>query len=148
MWLSCLAALKNLKTELSCLIMAIGRPRGLSWMRARLVNRRLRVRPTPGRQHSFVEIWLWNIFYSHLSLLLIQERAVVSFWWKKCTIVLVNRLEDEAWLVKVWLGNLTALDMTPVGWLGRKTSTQTKQTIMAIGLCTCNNSWSINDEWC
>ena len=26
----------------------------------------------------------------------------------------------------MWLGKLTALDMTPLGWLGRKTSTQTK----------------------
>ena len=25
----------------------------------------------------------------------------------------------------MWLGKLTALDMTPLGWLGRKTSTQT-----------------------
>ena len=25
------------------------------------------------------------------------------------------------------LGKLTALDMTPLGWLGRKTSTQTKK---------------------
>ena len=29
----------------------------------------------------------------------------------------------------MWLGKLTALDMTPLGWLGRKTSTQTKATI-------------------
>ena len=29
----------------------------------------------------------------------------------------------------MWLGKLTVLDMTPLGWLGRKTSTQTnKQT--------------------
>ena len=41
------------------------RPRWLSWMRARLVIRRLRVRPPPVRQHSFVEIWSWNIFYGH-----------------------------------------------------------------------------------
>ena len=26
----------------------------------------------------------------------------------------------------MWLGKLTAFDMTPLGWLGRKTSTQTK----------------------
>ena len=42
-----------------------------------------------------------------------------------CTI-LVNRLEDLACPVNVWLGKLTALDMTPLGWLGRKTSTQTQ----------------------
>ena len=34
-----------------------------SWIRIRLVSRRLRVRTPPGRQHSFVEIWSWNIFY-------------------------------------------------------------------------------------
>ena len=27
----------------------------------------------------------------------------------------------------VWLGKLTALDMTLMGWLGRKTSTQTNK---------------------
>ena len=41
-----------------------------------------------------------------------------------CTI-LVNCLEDKACPVKVCLGKLTALDMTPLGLLGRKTSTQT-----------------------
>ena len=46
---------------------------------------------------------------------------------KMCTI-LVNRLDDKSCVVKVWLGKLTALDMTPLGWLGRKTSTQTKKT--------------------
>ena len=29
----------------------------------------------------------------------------------------------------MWLGKLTALDKTPLGWLGRKTSTQTKTAI-------------------
>ena len=28
----------------------------------------------------------------------------------------------------MWLGKLTALNLTPLGWLGRKTSTQTKPT--------------------
>ena len=40
-------------------------------------------------------------------------------------IILVNRLEDKACQVNVCLGKLTALDMTPLGWLERKTSTQT-----------------------
>ena len=34
---------------------------------------------------------------------------------------------DEACPVNVWLGKLTALDMTPLGWLGRKKSTQTNK---------------------
>ena len=41
-----------------------------------------------------------------------------------CTI-LVNHI-DQACPVNVWLGKLTALDMTSLGWLGRKTSTQKK----------------------
>ena len=46
--------------------------------------------------------------------------------WGMCTI-LVNRLQDYACPVNVWLGKLTALDMTPLGWLSRKTSTQKKK---------------------
>ena len=42
-----------------------GWPWWLSWMHVQLVIRRWRVRPPPGRQHSFVEIWSWNIFYGH-----------------------------------------------------------------------------------
>ena len=41
---------------------------------------------------------------------------------RMCTI-LVNHLEDWACPVKVWLGKLFDLDMTPLGWLGHKTST-------------------------
>ena len=29
----------------------------------------------------------------------------------------------------MWLGKLTMLNMTPLGWLGRKTSTQTKDLL-------------------
>ena len=39
---------------------------------------------------------------------------------RMCTI-LANHLEDCP--VKVWLGKLTTLNMTPLGWLGYKTST-------------------------
>ena len=59
-----------------------------------------------------------------LSLPLIQEGQLSVSGGRMCTI-LVNRLEDYACPVNVWLGKLTALDMTPLGWLGRKTSTQT-----------------------
>ena len=38
---------------------------------------------------------------------------------------LVNYLVDWACPVKMWLGKLTMLDMTPLVWLGHKTSTQT-----------------------
>ena len=61
-----------------------------------------------------------------LSLPLIQEGQLSVSGERMCTI-LVNRLEDWACPVNVWLGKLTALDMTPLGWLGRKTSTQTNR---------------------
>ena len=57
-----------------------------------------------------------------LSLPLNQEGQLSVSGERMCTI-LVNRLEDYACPVNVWLGKLTALDMTPLGWLGRKTST-------------------------
>ena len=49
-----------------------------------------------------------------LSLLLIQEGQLSVSGKRMCTI-LVNRLEDKACPVNVWLGKLTALDMTPLG---------------------------------
>ena len=59
-----------------------------------------------------------------LSLPLIQEGQLSVSGERMCTI-LVNRIEDYACPVNVWLGKLTELDMTLLGWLGRKTSTQT-----------------------
>ena len=32
----------------------------------------------------------------------------------------------------MWLGKLTALDLTPLGWLGRKTSTQTNKFLLKV----------------
>ena len=56
-----------------------GRPRWLNWMRFRLVIRRVRVRPPPGRQHSFVEIYL-EIFSTVIYYLqLIQEGQLSVF---------------------------------------------------------------------
>ena len=46
------------------------------------VIRRLRVRLLPSRQHSFVEIWSWNIFYGHFLPSADSRRADVSFWQK------------------------------------------------------------------
>ena len=86
--------------------------------------------PRRGRQHSFVEIDHEIFSTVILSLPLIQEGQLSVSGERMCTI-LVNRLEDKACPVNVWLGKLTALDMTPLGWLGRKTSTQTnKQRLM------------------
>ena len=84
-------------------------------MRARLVIRRLRVRPPPGRQHSFMEIDHEIFSTVILSLPLIQE-GQLSVSGKRMGTILVIRLEDEAYPVKVWLGKLTALDMTPYDW--------------------------------
>ena len=102
----------------------------------RLETRRSRVQPPPRSATFFRGDWSWNIFYGHSLPSADSRRAVVSFWRKNvhntgshirglCRLE-VNRLEDYACPVNVWLGKLTALDMTPLGWLGRKTSTQTK----------------------
>ena len=40
---------------------------------------------------------------------------MVQFSGKRMCTILVNRLEDLACPVNVWLGKLTALDMTPLG---------------------------------
>ena len=66
--------------------------------------------------------WLWNIFYG---LLLIQE-GQLSVSGERIGTILDNGLEDQGCQIKVWFGKLTALDMTPLGWLGRKTSTKAK----------------------
>ena len=67
-----------------------------------------------GRQHSFVEIDHEIFSTVILSLPLIQEEQLSVSDERMCTI-LVNRLEDQACPVNVWLGKLTALDMTPLG---------------------------------
>ena len=82
--------------------------------------------PRRGRQHSFVEIDHEIFSTVILSLPLIQEGQLSVSGKRMCTI-LVNRLEDKACPVNMWLGKLTALDMTPLGWLGRKTSAQTNK---------------------
>ena len=63
---------------------------------------------------SFVEIDHEIFTTVILSLPLIQEGQLSVSGERMCTI-LVNRLEDKACPVNVWLGKLTALDMTPLG---------------------------------
>ena len=53
-------------------------------------------------------------FLRSFSLPLIQEGQLSVSGEIMCTI-LVNRLEDDARPVNVWLGVLTAHDMTPLG---------------------------------
>ena len=64
--------------------------------------------------HSFVEIDHEIFSTVILSLPLIQEEQLSVSGERMCAI-LVNRLEDHAYSIKVWLGKLTALDMTPLG---------------------------------
>ena len=40
---------------------------------------------------------------------------------RRCAQVLVNGLEDQACPGKLWLGKLTAIDMTQMCWLDSKT---------------------------
>ena len=72
-------------------------------MRVHLVIRRLQV--------SFVEIDHKIFFTVILSLPRIQE-GQLSVSGERMHTILVNRLEDCACPVNVWLGKLIALDMT------------------------------------
>ena len=70
--------------------------------------------PCRGRQHSFMEIDHEIFSTVILSLTLIQKRQLSVSGERMCTI-LVNSLEEKTCPVNVWLGKLTALDMTPLG---------------------------------
>ena len=97
--------------------------------------------PRRGRQHSFVEIDHEIFSMVILSLPLIQEGQLSVSGERMCTI-LVNHLEDYACSVNVWLGKLTTLNMTPLGWLGCKTSTQTRHLIRNCNACHPSSSFS------
>ena len=62
-------------------------------MLARLVIKRLWVRPQPGRQHFFVEIDHEVFFTVILSLLLIRE-GQLSVSGERMHTILLNHLED------------------------------------------------------
>ena len=70
--------------------------------------------PRRDRQHSFMKIDHAIFSTVILPIPLIQEGQLSVSGERMCTI-LVNRLEDLACPVNVWLGKLTALDMTPLG---------------------------------
>ena len=63
-----------------------------------------------------------------LSLPLILE-GQLSVSGEECEQVTVNPLEEGK---KVWLGELTLLNMTLMGWLGRKTSKQTNKNLIKL----------------
>ena len=77
---------------------------------------------------NFVEVDHEIFSMAVLSLPLIQEGQLSVSGKRMCTI-LVNRLEDKDCPVNVWLGKLTVLDRTPLGCMGRETSTQTNKQI-------------------
>ena len=70
--------------------------------------------PHRGRQHSLVEIDHEIFSTVILSFPLIQEGQLSVSGERMCAL-LVNLLEDKACPVNVWLGKLTALNMTPLG---------------------------------
>ena len=98
-------------------------PRWLSWMR----------RPTGDQEVAgSIPAEVGNI----LSWRLIMKYFLRSFspfcWFKKGSCQFLAKECAQYWLVNVWLGKLTALDMTPLGWLGRKTSTQTNNVTSSL----------------
>ena len=64
-------------------------------------------------------ILLWRFdheIFSRVILSLPQiQKGQLSVSGKRMCTILVNRLEDKACPIKVWLGKLTMLDMTPLG---------------------------------
>ena len=76
-------------------------------------------------QHSFMEIDC-EIFLGSCSPFRWFKKGSCQFLAKRMCTILVNYLEDKACLVKVWLGKLTTLNMTPLGWLGHNLSQQTQ----------------------
>ena len=82
----------------------------------RLETRRSWVQPPPRSATFFHRDWSWNNFYDH-SLPSADSRRALSVSGQRMRTILVNRLEDKACPVNVWLGKLTTLDMTPlVDW--------------------------------
>ena len=92
-----------------CVSKGSSRPRWLSW---RPGGRGFD--PRQGGQHSFMEIDREIFSKVILTLPLIQEGHLSVSGERICTI-LVNGLEDSVRPVNVWLGKLTALNMTPLG---------------------------------
>ena len=67
----------------------------------------------------------WRLIMKYfLQSFFLFKNGSCQFLAKECTQVLVNQLEDWACPGKVWRGKLTVLNMTLMGWLGCKTSTQ------------------------
>ena len=79
--------------------------------------------------HSVGNILLWRLIMKYRLRLLSPfcwfKKGSFQFLAKECAQFLVNRLKDYACPVTVWLDKVTTLDMAPIGWLGRETSTQT-----------------------
>ena len=80
-------------------------------------DQRSRVTPRQGRQHSFVMIDQEITSTVILSLPLIQEGQLSVSGERMCTI-LVNRLEDYACPVNMWLGKTDHAGHDPTGLTG------------------------------
>ena len=83
-----------------------------------------------GSATFFCRDWSWNNFYG-LSL---PSACFKNSGERICTLLLI-RLENLAYPVKVWLGKLTALD--PMGWLGPNLHTLRKSSELRLA----EHSW-------
>ena len=81
------------------------------------------------RQYSFIAIDLEVFSTVILYPFFWFKKGICQFLVKKMCTILVNRIEDYACPIKIRLGKVTALEMTPMVWLGRKTSTQTQNQV-------------------
>ena len=108
--------MQTAKVQIRLSIYLASRPRWLSRMCIQLEIRRSWVWSPPGLASFFCGDWSWNKFYCHSLSSPDSRRTVVSFWQKNCT--------STGYAGKVWLGKLSTLSMTLIGWLGCKTSTQ------------------------
>ena len=100
------------------------RLRWLSWMR----------RPTGDQEVAgSTPAEVSNILSQRLIMKYFLQSFSPLHWFKKGRNQFLVKECAQYWLtacpVNVWLGKLTALDMTPWGWLGRKTLTQTNKSI-------------------
>ena len=99
-------------------------------MHLRLVIRRSRVRSLPGLVTVLRGSHSYNIFYGHSFPSADSRRAVVKFRRKNRHTYWLNAQRAKSAKEKVWLGKLTALDITLMDWQGgRKTSTHTNKEI-------------------
>ena len=142
LFLSKLEACKNVLSEVSWknLVTSSNTVRWLSRMRVRPEVRESRVWSLPGPATFFRGDWSWNIFYGH-SLLSADSRRQLSVSGKRiCTSIGLSLSRKKC-------GKLTAFNMTPVGWQGQKTSTQTKKKLFGLNVLNYQNILIAHIVW-